>query len=129
MHSQFPQPDDWMSTEMIRAEREFDAAAEEAHQALADARQFRERMQANDEEQDKADAAMWRDYAGRDDTAPQWRRVAERIENGEFTWLDIARRTVIDDPDVKAAMIEADRTARQHSREKPDDETDPAEQV
>jgi hypothetical protein len=127
MSFQSPQADDWMSTEMIRAEREFDFAAEEAHQALADAREFRERMQADDEEQDKADAARWRDYAGRDDTPPQWQRVAERIENGEFTWLDIARGTVIDHPDVKAAMIEADRTARQHSREKSDDETDPAE--
>lgn len=110
------QYEDWMSSEMIRAEREFDAAIEQAHQALDEVRAFREEMETDQARQDDEDAKIWAAYANGESASPQWQRVAERVEDGEFTWLDVALGTVAEDPDVKAALA-ASREAYERSQE------------
>lgn len=99
-----PEIPEWMTDEMIRA----DAAVSEAEHALEAqlerAEQLREEAQEGRERRTDEEVERFKAFCTSGPFATsEWREVARRIANGEFTWRDIAEGRMASDPGVNAA--------------------------
>lgn len=97
-------PENWKSTEMLRAERDLDEALSKASAQLAAVDEHFRSLEATRPRAtpDQIEALVARAYAP--DAPPEWIPVRRRVEAGELTWQDIAEGRLLSDPDVFAAM-------------------------
>lgn len=95
----------WKTGAMIRAEIDLDEAAMQVDEDLARADEMSfDNPPLSDEEVDDFERAV------RDPNAPeQLKKLAQRVDAGEFSWREIADGKAMRDPDVRAAFAEAGR--------------------
>lgn len=93
----------WKTSAMIRAEIDLDEAALQVDEALARAEEMSfDNPPLSDEDVERFE------QAARDPNAPdQMKQLAKRVDEGSFTWRDVAEGKVMRDPDVRAAFAEA----------------------
>lgn len=98
-----PDPRQRMTAEMTRAQGMLDSMTRTADGAIAKANTVKVvDRPLSDEEVRRFEAAA------KDQNAPEsLRKLAEKVEKGEFTWQEIAEGKAFSDPEVVAAYAEA----------------------
>jgi hypothetical protein len=105
--------ENFKTTDMIRAEQTMDDAASRAESAAAKAQEELDERKRAEQPPTDEEIENLKAYATGPKAAPEWRRVVEKIEEGQLTWEAIASGKVGDDPDFAAAVVAQNRLAEE----------------
>lgn len=94
----------WKTYDMEMAEREFSASAEEAESALAEAERTLYDIESEEKPPTTEEIEQVKQFAESSRAPVEWKDLAKRVSNGDFSWEDFLDGKVDDDPDVIAAV-------------------------